>query len=238
MTMKPVPVENNERLYFRLMLRGLGVDPKGFNIWKFAHRQGERIRVRVFGRGSAAVYDVPDSESWTSLFASDLKSGRFGLDGPPLPERDDVRAFGEIAKALETEGIGRALELLNQRVPHRFTAVYELRDNVLHNVALVDKESGAEAFSLAAVPLKDSFCQFVLRDGSFATASSANDERLAGHPYCGVVGSYVGVPVPRTGGGLYGTLCHFDFATYAIPDEEFFLLGRVAQLVAPYLPGQ
>src|ERR1700712_1164941 len=86
--MKPIDLLPNERLYFRLVLRALGVDPKGFNFWKFAHAQGERIRVRVFGRGSAAVYDVPDSETWTSQFAEDLKRGHFGTDSSWLLDND------------------------------------------------------------------------------------------------------------------------------------------------------
>ena len=52
----PLAREANEGLYFRLLLKGLGLDPKGFRFWRFAHQQGRRMKVRVFGRRSAAVY--------------------------------------------------------------------------------------------------------------------------------------------------------------------------------------
>jgi GAF domain-containing protein len=231
--MKPVALDSNERLYFRLMLRGLGLDPTGFNFLKFAHRQGKRIRVRVFGRGSAAVYEVPDSGHWTTLFAQDLAAGQFGPAGVSLLGAEGQAVLRRFAAVLDEDGPTAALAILNQRVPHRFTAIYELKDNVFRNIALVDKECSVDTFSLLAVPLEDSFCQFVLRDGCFVTGDSGADDRLHGHPYCGVVRSYIGVPIPRQEGGLYGTLCHFDLAAHAVSDEEFLLLEHAAQLVSP-----
>lgn len=235
--MKPIDLVPNERLYFRLVLRALGVDPKGFNFWKFAHEHGERIRVRVFGRGSAAVYDVPDSETWTSQFADDLKRGHFGGDSGYLLDKDGLRVLHDVCAAFEEKGVTAGLQILNQRVPHRFSAIYQLVANVLINVALVDKENILDTFCVKAMPLQDSFCKFALKDGFFATSRSGTDARLEGHPLSGVYESYVGVPIPRTEGGLYGTLCHFDFASQPLDDQEFFLLESVAKALPRYLQG-
>ena len=95
----PLAPEANEGLYFRLLLKGLGLDPKGFRFWRFAHQQGRRIKVRVFGRGSAAVYDVPETESWTSLFAhaSALTSAsRSRMRTANSPERSATSISGNV----------------------------------------------------------------------------------------------------------------------------------------------
>jgi hypothetical protein len=91
---------------------------------------------------------------------------------------------------------------------------------------------------LAAGPCREnSFCQFVLRDGLFLTEDSGSDHRLAGHPYAGVVGCYVGVPISKGPGSLDGTLCHFDLASHPVSDDEYLLLERVAMLLPAFLAG-
>ena len=135
---------------------------------------------------------------------------------------------------LSTEGLHAALKFLNQRVPHRFTAVYRLDDLVLRVVDMVDKD-GLNDMQLESVPLGDSFCQFALRDGSFLTAGSGGDSRLDGHPYQGVVESYVGLPLARADGELFGTFCHFDLAGRPVNDEEYTFLTQVVGVLPRYL---
>ena len=132
-------------------------------------------------------------------------------------------------------GLSGLLDFLNTRVVHRFTALYRLDGPVLRNVAVHDKHKHLDALDLKVVPLKDSFCQFVLRDGLFLTPGSGEDERLKGHPYSGIVGSYVGVPVSTQGGALRGTLCHFDLVDHEVSDDEFLFLERAAGLLPLYL---
>jgi hypothetical protein len=120
-------------------------------------------------------------------------------------------------------------------VPHRFTAVYRLDQQMLVNVATFDKHMHLEALDLKAVPLQDSFCQFVLRDGLFLTDDSGQDVRLKEHPYAGIVGSYIGVPIARGPGTLDGTLCHFDLACHPVSDEEYLLLERTALLLPAFI---
>ncbi len=85
------------------------------------------------------------------------------------------------------------------------------------------------------MPLETSFCQYVMRDGQFITAESGTDTRLDGHPYQGVMGSYVGLPLQGGGDSLMGTFCHFDFENRELPDEEFAFLQRVARLLPRYV---
>ncbi|MFC6280691.1 MULTISPECIES: GAF domain-containing protein [Polaromonas] len=144
--------------------------------------------------------------------------------------------YQSLQDLLQKQGLKAGLAFLNDRVPHRFTAVYRLDDMMLRRVELVDKGgSPLEVNGLEAVPLETSFCQFVLRDGQFVTSQSASDTRLDGHPYQGVVGSYIGLPLQGGGDKLFGTFCHFDFSEQPVNDEEFAFLQRVARLLPRYL---
>ena len=137
------------------------------------------------------------------------------------------RRVETFCEAWASAGAQAALEYLSHGVPHRYTAVYRLRDGRLQNMLLHDKSGEVRPEYLAEVALETSFCQFVLRDGVFMTADSATDGRLAGHPYQGVMVAYHGVPIVRDG-GLWGTLCHFDVTQRSLPDQEFELMQRAA----------
>lgn len=233
--MVPIEVAPLEARQFGLLIKRNGADPDQFRLRKFALSDGSGFKVRVVGRGAATVYETRHPTGWTSRFAADLDRGLFGVKGrAPLPPTIET-ALAEAGSELANRGLQGVLRMLNQRVPHRFTAVYRLDQQMLVNVATCDKHMHLEALDLKAVPLKDSFCQFVLRDGLFLTEESGGDQRLSGHPYAGVVGSYVGVPIARSPGELGGTLCHFDLESHPISDEEYLLLERVAMLLPDFL---
>lgn len=147
------------------------------------------------------------------------------------PMREALEAYKALLEATGPAG----LAFLNARVPHRYTAVYRLDGAVLRNVHLFDKEGVVTPDFLETVPLQDSFCQFVMRDGGFTCNDTAGDRRLDGHKYQGVMGSYHGLPLLDNHGELYGTLCHFDTERHALPDEEFALLQKVARVLPAYL---
>ncbi len=206
-----------------------------FELRKFRAPSGNGYKVRVVGRGAATVYETEHENTWMGLFASDLDKGLFGTDGnAPLPP-EVAAAMAEVERELAQRGLPGALAVLNRRVPHRFTAVYRLVGQALHNVGTVDKHHHLEPMNLKVVALKDSFCQFVLRDGLFLTRDSGNDSRLGGHPYGGIVGCYAGVPVRGRDGRLAGTLCHFDLESFDISDDEYLLLDRAARLMPAFL---
>lgn len=143
--------------------------------------------------------------------------------------------FEEFQNALLRSGLKAGLMVLNKRVQHRFTAVYKLDGGVMRNVAVVDKLGEVVPEDVLEFPLEHSFCQFVLRDGFFTTQNSAGDARLEGHMYKGVVNSYVGLPLTKTGGDLFGTFCHFDFPAQALADEEFEFLSKAVRVLPAYL---
>lgn len=139
--------------------------------------------------------------------------------------------LAEFTEALELQGVEAALAVLNTRVAHRYTAIYQLDGNVLRNLFLYDKAGETLPQHLAAVDMGMSFCQFVLRDGAFLTDNSAFDSRLDGHPYKGVMVAYHGVPMTSAEGDLVGTLCHFDVEPRGLTSGEFECLQTAAQLL-------
>ncbi|MCD6079580.1 MAG: hypothetical protein K0R89_3524 [Ramlibacter sp.] len=233
--MIPVEVAPLEARQFQLLVQRSGADPHHFKLRKFALPEGAGFRVRVVGRGAATVYETREHGAWTASFAADLDKGLFGPKGRPPPPASIAKALSLVETELARNGLMGLLRVLNSRVPHRFTAVYRLDRHMLVNVGTFDKHMHLEALDLRAVPLKDSYCQFVLRDGLFLTDDSGKDVRLGGHPYAGIVGSYIGVPISRTPGSLDGTLCHFDLASQPVSDDEYLLLERAADLLPAFL---
>lgn len=146
-------------------------------------------------------------------------------------------ALSSVGQALRERGLEAALEALNSRIPHRYTAVYWLPDpERLVNVALIDKLRQPAPRNLQSIPYNQSFCQFAIRDGEFRTINSARDARLDGHAYQGVLNSYHAVPLTARSGEILGTLCHFDPVALDLADEDFELLRLFSKIVVPYLP--
>lgn len=147
-------------------------------------------------------------------------------------------SFGQLFdEVCAEEGLSAALAVLNDAVPHRYTAVYRLRDGRMVNVALADKHGDPVPEFLAEVPIASSFCQYVLRDGSFLTGDSSKDRRLNGHPYQGVMTSYSGVPIFDLEGHAIGTACHFDVIAHEIDEEKVAHLRAAARILSNYLSG-
>jgi GAF domain-containing protein len=132
--------------------------------------------------------------------------------------------------ALQRDGLAGGLRFLNERVPHRYTGAYEVRGDTLVNLDVFDKTGEVRPEALAVVPFRDSFCQFVLRDGELRTENSTRTPMLDGSPYQGMVLAYHGVPLIDDDGRLFGTLCHFDLEERALPDEEFAYFQKAARL--------
>ena len=87
---------------------------------------------------------------------------------------------------LSRQGNHAALKFLNQRVSHRFSAIYRLDKNDLEIVELIDKLDDAATAPLSRVPFSQSFCEIAVRDGGVKTSNSALDKKLDGLPNQGV----------------------------------------------------
>lgn len=165
--------------------------------------------------------------AWPAVF-NRTESPFMALQEPANEPLDQqlVRFHG----ALESGGLQEALHYLNARTTFRYTAIYRLDGQMMRNIVLYDRQ-GENPAALEEVPLGDSFCQFVMRDDGFNTVNSADDARLHGHRYQGVIHSYFGLPLSRRPGTIYGTLCHFDFEPMEIADSEIAFLETVSTLL-------
>jgi GAF domain-containing protein len=146
----------------------------------------------------------------------------------------DTNSLNDFNRVLDSAGLPPALEFLNRRVHHRFTAVYRLENGFMRNIAIADKQHEVIPEHLMTVPFESSYCQFVLRDGFFKY-HGLRDDRLEGHPYKGIVNSYVGLPLAGSGAELVGTFCHFDFPAWPISDDEFEFMNQVAKILPKFL---
>ena len=140
--------------------------------------------------------------------------------------------LGQFELAVASRGLRGGLVFLNQRVKHRCTVMYSLNGDKLEMVELVDKLHDPATAVPAPIPLSQSFCQITLQDGQLSTSDSAGDSRLNGKTYQGVIKSYVGLPLSRSAGTLFGTLCHYDFDEQTIDDDEFQFLQQAAVVLA------
>lgn len=149
----------------------------------------------------------------------------------PVPARH-IDAFHAL---LETRGTQAALVWLNAGVPHRYSAIYCLKNDLFVPTFVHDKLGERIPPLLRLVPFEASFCQIVLRDGQLMTNDSTADSRLDASPYQGVVISYHGVAIADDAGRLHGSLCHFDMTGQALTDSEYTLLQGAAKLMHRYL---
>ena len=139
-------------------------------------------------------------------------------------------------ETLLTEGGLRAgMVFLNARVAHRCTSVYRLDNGVLRRVELIDKLDDKSSSGPPDGPLPDSFCQFVVKNGPLLVVNAQSDPRVIASPYRGPVVSYVGLPLTRGPGELFGTFCHYDFCEQPMSEEEYLFLHEAARLLPNFI---
>ena len=141
----------------------------------------------------------------------------------------------ELEAVLAENGLRAGLVFLNARVAHRWTAVYRLDGSVLRLVAVVDKLGDRSSSGAPNATLADSFCQFVIDHGPFLVINAKNDARVISSSYRGPVVSYVGLPLTRGPGELFGTFCHYDFCAQPMSDEEYLFLHQAVPLLPKFI---
>ena len=138
-------------------------------------------------------------------------------------------SLDEFERWVRNEGVRAGLMYLNSLVPPRFTVLYRLHQNTLYCTSAFDANQEISGVDLQEVPLADSYCQFVLRDGRYVTCDALHEPLLDGHKYQQLVRSYLGMPVLDKALGVYGTLCHFDFDTRPVDDSQTAFLRAAAE---------
>lgn len=140
--------------------------------------------------------------------------------------------FELMVDTFRVRGLAAALEVLNQQIAQRFSAVYRLEaTNLFVNVAYHDKFLEPFPARLKAILFDESFCRYAAHDGQFQTSNSAEDPRLIDDPLKGVLNSYHSVPLVSSEGEILGTVCHFDYMPMALYEDNFELLRLAARVL-------
>jgi GAF domain-containing protein len=142
-------------------------------------------------------------------------------------------ALSGLQDVLDAHGLTAGLRFLNARVPHRYTAAYRLSEEYLRRLSFVDKEGGL-GLATADVPFKDSFCELAVTEGRLVVTDSPADARLRGRANPFMVRSYVGLPLSKGPGSLYGTFCHYDTCAHPLSDDELVFLEQASQLLTRF----
>lgn len=150
-----------------------------------------------------------------------------------LPPTDHSELTAQIRHLVGHGRMREALEYLNLSSPYRFTALYRISDDRLHNLVLFDREAPDQPV-LETMPLGDSYCVFV-RDGkdAFIVGDAPDDARVDGHPKRPTIHAYCGVPLLGMGGDVCGTVCHFDFDAVPADTTSVAALETFASLLNP-----
>ena len=141
------------------------------------------------------------------------------------------RALAEVKTILRNEGVRPALIFLNNMTGHRFSALYEFKDDMLRNLYFYDREY-PEVESTDEIPVTSSYCVFLRETGAlFHTSDALRDGRVRSHPKREQIQAYCGVPVLDAQGKLFGSICHFDLHPRVISDQDVDLMEAVAVLL-------
>ena len=159
-------------------------------------------------------------------------------DSVPARDATTRRVVREVRTRLRQSGALAALGWLNARTRFRFTGLYHAEPPMLRNLFLVDRENPTLNVSGEVCPLDETYCAITCADDvSFATPDARRDARLVEHAARLSVISYVGVPLRLSGGGAWGTLCHYDLRPRLLPPAELAHLDAVASVFSEWLAG-
>ena len=138
---------------------------------------------------------------------------------------------------LDVGGIMAALQYLNSRIDHRFTAIYKFQGSMQRAVFLYDK-LGQSGSRLNAIAMSESLSRFITVSEPFGVTNSATDAFLNENGHRSVVTSFYGVSLSPAGTRPTGSLCHFDLKPQSLPSPvERDFLNRASSLLFIRLNG-
>ena len=150
------------------------------------------------------------------------------------PELDDAR----IAQLIAERDMRALLGALNAATPYRYTSIIRFVDRTLESVWTFDRTNqGVDTFA-PDLPHTASYCSFVRAEGAHVGITDAMaDDRAVGHAARESLRAYCGVPLVRSDGSFFGTLCHYDAQPQPLSSSVVGAMERVARLLTPTLSG-
>ena len=135
----------------------------------------------------------------------------------------------EVRKRLFDDGVRAAVIHLNGLTGFRFTALYRFGENGVSSVFFYDRLHPTVVTS-PEIPLISAYCSEVQAHRQPFCTNSVLSTAQASKPLSRVQ-SFCGVPLIDSEGSMFGTLCHFDFATRSLDQQHIELMQSVADLL-------
>ena len=153
-------------------------------------------------------------------------------DRASVVELDDAR----IAQLIAERDMRALLGALNAATPYRYTSVIRFVNGKLESVWTFDRTNQDVDSFTPDLPITASYCSFV-RDANapYSITDSMTDDRVGGHPKRESLRAYCAVPLVRSDGSSFGTLCHYDEAAQPLSSSVVGAMERVARLLTPAL---
>ena len=138
---------------------------------------------------------------------------------------------------LDAGGIMAALQYLNSRIEHRFTAIYKFQGPTQRAVFLYDKlDHPGTRFN--AIATSESLGRFITVSEPFGVTDSATDEFMQAHGHRSLVTSFYGISLSPSDTRPTGSLCHFDLKPQSLPSPvERDFMNRARSLLFIRLNG-
>ena len=130
-----------------------------------------------------------------------------------------------------------ALARLNAASGCRYTSLLRIgEDNTLTSIWTYDRDRPkADPFPIG-LPVHVSYCVLVHDSQAMAVIEDARrDPRVATHPKRDELARYIGVPLFRDDGSMFGTLCCYDSEPHAIDQTTRDAVAAAAKQIEPWL---
>lgn len=145
-----------------------------------------------------------------------------------------ISGLTEFKARLVGGGRRAAIELLNQRTPHRFTGIFQFAGEMLKSIELIDKWDWTVT-RCDDVPLTSAYCAHLQRTGETLVVVDGHWDARVPWMHDSPVTSYCGAVIETSAGQPWGALCHFDFSPCESNLGEITLLIAAARLLLPAL---
>ena len=136
-----------------------------------------------------------------------------------------------------TLALHEALAKLNAVSDCRYTSLLKLSaDETLSSIWTYDRERPSSDPFPIGLPVHASYCVLV-RDSRKLTVieDSAHDPRVAAHPKRDELARYIGAPLFRADGSMFGTLCCYDAVPRAVEQTTRDAVAAAAKALEPWL---
>jgi CheY-like chemotaxis protein len=154
-----------------------------------------------------------------------------------LASQDRLAPPDHVARDRRAARLRDALAQLNASSGCRYTSLLRFaEDDTLSSIWTYDRDRPRSDPFPIGLPVHASYCVLVRESGTMAVIENARlDPRVATHPKREQLARYIGVPLFREDGSMFGTLCCYDSEPHAIDQATRDAVVAAARRIEPWL---